>query len=138
MPAVPSNGQRIPFRLDQDLVDSYLVGLQAFDVEGVATAPSGEPVVASLLGLAVTIANNDKQNQKIQQYPCQDLNPAFTNGEIRRFFPIDLNWEKNSFVTILDSGTFSAGEAVVFNVMYVRKAEFEEYKAQYRFYAGLS
>jgi len=129
------NLQQKGFLQDQDLLDAYILGIAAYDVNDLTLAPSGAPVVAALDGLALTVAAQD-QSQPIQNYPLSDLRPANIDGQVRSFFPILVDWQQSSFVRIYDVTNINADESCVFTVVYCRKSEFKKFQDDFRFYVG--
>jgi hypothetical protein len=125
----PGNGQNINFTDYAELRDIYITGIEAFDNDQVAVSPSGKIVVNVLTGITLTLL--DVFNQEvIKNYPTYDLNPTNVAGFYRDIMPFPLQLTK-SYISILDNTGLAASESIIFNIFYVKKADWPKYRAQY-------
>ena len=125
----PGNGQNINFTDYAELRDIYITGIEAFDVNQVSISPSGKTVVSALTGITITLL--DVFNQEIiKSYPTFDLNPANVGGFYRDLLPFPLQLTK-CYISILNNAGLNASESVIFNILYVKKADWPKYRAQY-------
>jgi len=112
----PGQGQNISFQDYPQLRDIFLCGIIAQDSGQISKSPSGKTVVTTLVDATVTLM--DKYNSEvIFQYPAYDLNPADQSGFYRDFVPFPIQLTK-SYLTILNSATYSANQSFIFNILY--------------------
>jgi len=123
---VPSAGGQLQFQDFPQLRNVVIYGVEALDANVLVTSPTNKTLVANLTGITLTIVDK-MQKEKIQQYPCFDLNPFNTGGIYRDFVPFQLNLVK-SYITINNSGGLNANESVCFNVFYATEAELKEFQ----------
>ena len=123
---VPGAGANLTFQDYPQLRNIYVTGVEVLDVTTCAVSPSGKTVVTPLSGITLTLI--DKFNQeKIKQYPVQDLNPEVRSGFYRDFVPFALQLTK-SFITILSTTGLSANQSVLLNVFYLTEKEYAAQK----------
>jgi hypothetical protein len=125
----PGNGQNINFTDYAELRDIYITGIEAFDINQVAVSPSGKTTVSVLTGITITLLDIFNQ-EVVKSYPTFDLNPANVGGFYRDFTPFPLQLTK-CYISILNNGLLSPSESVIFNIFYVKKADWPKYRAQY-------
>jgi hypothetical protein len=114
--SAPAQGQNISFQDYPQLRDIFLCGIIAQDSGQVTKSPSGKAVVTTLTDATITIM--DKFNSEvIFQYPAYDLNPADQSGFYRDFVPFPMQLTK-SYVTIMNTGTYTANQSFLFNILY--------------------
>jgi len=123
---VAGAGANLTFQDYPQLRNIYVTGIEVLDVTTCAVSPSGKTVVTPLSGITLTLI--DKFNQeKIKQYPVQDLNPEVRSGFYRDFVPFALQLTK-SFITILSTTGLSANQSVLLNVFYLTEKEYAAQK----------
>lgn len=113
----PAVQKTINFQFIPQLEGSTIYGIQTFSVTDVASAPSGAAVVstAGLASCVVTFSVGD--NQDIYLMPCSDLRSANNSGFQRMFNNKKLNLTK-SFITILNTGSITANDTILFQFLY--------------------
>jgi len=123
---VPGAGANLTFQDYPQLRNIYVTGVEVLDNTTCAVSPSGKTAVNTLSGITITLI--DKFNQeKIKQYPAQDLNPEVRSGFYRDFVPFALQLTK-SFITILSTTGLSANQSVLLNVFYLTEKEYATQK----------
>ena len=127
--SAPGNGQNINFQDYAELRDIYITGIECFAAGQVTKSPSGRTVVTPLTGIALTLMDIFNM-ENIKSYPAYDLNPSNVDGFYRDFQPFRLQLTR-SYITVLDNAGLNAGESVIFNIFYVKAADWPKYQALY-------
>ena len=127
--SAPGNGQNINFQDYAELRDIYITGIECFAAGQVKQSPSGRTVVTPLTGIALTLMDIFNM-ENIKSYPAYDLNPSNVDGFYRDFQPFRLQLTK-SYLTVLDNTGLNAVESVIFNIFYVKAADWPKYQALY-------
>jgi len=112
---VPGAGSNIPFPNVPQLQNALVYGIETFKSSQLATSSTGKTLVTSLTGLIATFYN--KNFERVNLYPCYNLNTIDRYGIIPAFDPFVIDWQK-SFVKITNTAGLNANESIVFGFHY--------------------
>jgi hypothetical protein len=112
---VPGAGANVPFPNVPQLQNALIYGVEVFSNNELTTSSTGKTLVSVLTGLVATFYN--KNFERVNLYPCYNLNTINRFGIIPAFDPFVIDWQK-SFVKITSTASLNANESIVFGFHY--------------------
>jgi hypothetical protein len=117
--AVPGAGSNIPFPNVPQLQNALITGIETIYNAQLVTSQTGKAVVSTLTGLIATFYN--KNFERVNLYPCYNLNTVLRYGIIPAFEPFIIDFQK-SFVKITNTTGLNANESIIFGFHYEDQA----------------
>lgn len=112
---VPGAGSNISFPNVPQLQNARIYGIECIYGANLTTSATGKTLVSTLTGLIATFYN--KNFERVNLYPCYNLNSILRYGIIPAFEPFVIDFQK-SFVKIVNTASLSANQSIVFGFHY--------------------
>ena len=112
---LPGAGSNIPFPNVPQLQYAKIYGIECIYGANLTTSATGKTLVSTLTGLIATFYN--KNFERVNLYPCYNLNSILRYGIIPAFEPFVIDFQK-SFVKIVNTTSLSANQSIIFGFHY--------------------